>query len=151
MTDRVIVATFNDANAAYDAASALKKLKDTGSVDFMLKTGVMLQKDDRGNVRLLEEKDRPLWGTGVGTISGALIGLIGGASGAAIGAAIGATAGLTGDAVMSSLDSDFVDSVTNEMKPGMTAIVVEADEQSTRPVDDIVALKGGHVYRQAAN
>ena len=150
MTDRVIVATFNDANSAYDAASALKKLKDTGSVEFKMKTGVMLQKDDRGNVRLLEEKDRPLWGTGVGTISGALIGLIGGASGAAIGAAIGATAGLTGDAVMASLDSDFVDSVTNEMKPGMTAIVVEADEKSTRPVDDIVALKGGHVYRQAA-
>ena len=150
MTDRVIVATFNDSNSAYDAASALKKLKDTGTADFKLKTGVMIAKDDRGNVRLLEEKNRPLWGTGVGTASGALIGLIGGAPGAAIGAAIGATAGLTGDAVMASLDSDFVDSVTNEMKPGMTAIVVEADEKSTRPVDDIVALKGGHVYRQAA-
>ena len=150
MTDRVIVATFSDANSAYDAASALKKLKDDGSTDIKVKTGVMLQKDDRGNVRLLEEKDRPLWGTGVGTLSGALIGLIGGASGAAIGAALGATAGLTGDAVMASLDSDFVDSVTNEMKPGMTAIVVEADEKSTRLVDDIVALKGGHVYRQAA-
>src|SRR5262249_26560476 len=146
MTDRVIVATFNDSNSAYDAASALKKLKDTGTVDFKLKTGVMIAKDDRGNVRLLEEKDRPLWGTGVGTISGALIGLIGGAPGAAF----GVTAGLTGDAVMASLDSDFVDSVTNEMKPGMTALVVEADEKSTRPVDDIVALKGGHVYRQAA-
>jgi uncharacterized membrane protein len=150
MTNRVIVATFNDSNSAYDAASALKKLKDAGSVDFKMKTGVMIAKDDRGNVRLLEQKDRPLWGTGVGTVSGALIGLIGGAPGAAIGAAIGATAGLTGDAVMASLDSDFVDSVTNGMKPGMTAIVVEADEQSTRPVDDIVALKGGRVYRQAA-
>jgi uncharacterized membrane protein len=150
MTNRVIVATFNDSNSAYDAASALKTLKDTGSVDFKMKTGVMIAKDDRGNLRLLEEKDRPLWGTGVGTVSGALIGLIGGAPGAAIGAAIGATAGLTGDAVMASLDSDFVDSVTNGMKPGMTAIVVEADEQSTRPVDDIVALKGGRVYRQAA-
>jgi len=150
MTDRVIVATFNDSNSAYDAASALKKLKDAGSVDFKLKTGVMIAKDDRGNVQVLEQKDRPLWGTGVGTISGALIGLIGGAPGAAIGAAIGATAGLTGDAVMASLDSDFVDSVTNEMKPGMTALVVEADEKSTRPIDDIVAQKGGHVYRQAA-
>jgi len=150
MTDRVIVATFNNSNSAYDAASALKKLKDTGSVDFKLTTGVMIAKDDRGNVQILEQKDRPLWGTGVGTISGALIGLIGGAPGAAIGAAIGATAGLTGDAVMASLDSDFVDSVTHDMKPGMTAIVVEADEKSTSPVDDIVAKKGGHVYRQAA-
>ena len=149
MTDRVIVATFNDSNAAYDAASALKKLKDSGPVDFKMKTGVMVTKDDRGNLRLLEEKDRPLWGTGVGTVSGALIGLLAGAPGAAVGAAIGAMAGLTGDAVMATMDSDFVDSVTNDMKPGMTAIVVEADEKSTRPVDDIVALKGGHVYRQA--
>jgi len=36
------------------------------------------------------------------------------------------------------------------MVPGMTALIVEADEKSTRPVDDIVALGGGHVYRQTA-
>jgi hypothetical protein len=51
---------------------------------------------------------------------------------------------------MSALDSDFVESVTQEMRPGMTAIIFEADEKSTRPVDDIVALGGGHVFRQAA-
>jgi hypothetical protein len=83
-------------------------------------------------------------------LGGALIGLIAGAPGAAIGAAIGAMSGLTGDAVTEALDSDFVDSVTKEMRPGMTAIIVEADEKSTRPVDDVVKLSGGHVYRQAA-
>ena len=62
MTDRVIVATFNDSNSAYDAASAIKKLKDTGSVDFKLKTGVMIAKDKLGNVQVLEEKDRVPWG-----------------------------------------------------------------------------------------
>jgi len=36
------------------------------------------------------------------------------------------------------------------MRPGMTAIVVEADEKSTNPVDEIVAKGGGHVYRQDA-
>jgi len=52
---------------------------------------------------------------------------------------------------MESLDSDFVDSVTRELRPGMTAIIVEADEKSTRPVDDIVAQGRGHVYRQEAD
>jgi uncharacterized membrane protein len=150
MSEQIIVATFDTTNAAYDAASALKALKDRGIVDFKPKAGVMLQKDDRGNVSLLESKERPLWGTGIGTVAGALIGLIGGAPGAALGAALGATSGLSGDAVMSALDADFVDSVTKEMRPGMTAIIVEAEEKSTRPVDDIVALGGGHVYRQAA-
>jgi len=150
MADQIIVATFNNSNAAYDAASALKALKDKGITDFKPRAGVMVKKDDRGNLSVLESKERPLWGTGVGTVAGALIGLIGGAPGAALGAALGATSGLTGDAVMAALDSVFVDSVTTEMRPGMTAIIVEADEKSTRPVDEIVKLGGGHVYRQAA-
>ena len=150
MADTIIVATFDNTNAAYDAASALKKLTDQKVIDFKAKAGVMIKKDDLGNVSLLESKERPLFGTAVGTATGALIGLIGGAPGAALGAALGATVGVGGDAVMAGLDSDFVDSVTSEMRPGMTAIIVEADEKSTRPVDDIVAQGGGHVRRQAA-
>ena len=150
MTDRIIVATFDDTNKAYDAASALKGLKDSGIADVKVKAGVMIKKDDLGNVSVLESKGRPLWGTAVGVTSGALIGLIAGVPGAALGAALGATAGLTGDAVTADLDDDFVDSVTADMRPGMTAVIVEADEKSTRPVDDIVAAANGHVYRQAA-
>ena len=150
MTDRIIVATFNDTNKAYDAASAIKSLKNAGAAKFKLKAGVMVKKDNLGNVSLLEDRDRFLVGTAVGTTAGALIGLIGGAPGAAIGAALGATTGLTGDAMAAALDSDFVETVTDQMRPGMTAIIVEADEGSTSPVDDIVAVGGGRVYRQAA-
>jgi uncharacterized membrane protein len=152
MTDRVIVATFSDANSAYDAAAALKQLKDAGAADFKLKAGVMIRKDERGNLELLESKGGPrILGTAVGTASGALIGLLGGAPGAALGAVLGATTGLTSDAIMSSLDDDFVDSVTKDMLPGKTAVIVEADEKSTRPVDEIVTRGGGHVYRQSVN
>jgi uncharacterized membrane protein len=149
MSDRIIVATFDNTNAAYEAASALKALKEKGVTDLKVKAGVMVAKDDRGNLSLLESKERAPWGTVVGTAAGALIGLIGGAPGAALGAALGATSGLGGDVVMAALDSDFVDSVKTEMRPGMTAIIVEADEKSTRPVDDIVAIGRGHVYRQS--
>jgi uncharacterized membrane protein len=150
MADTIIVATFDNSNAAYDAATALKKLKDQKIVDFKPQAGVMVKKDELGNLSLLESKDRFLWGTTVGTTAGALIGLLGGAPGAALGAAFGATTGLGTDVIMEALDSDFVQSVTSEMRPGTTAIIVEADEKSTRPVDDIVALGGGHVSRQAA-
>jgi uncharacterized membrane protein len=150
MADTIIVATFDNTNAAYDAASALKKLMDERVVDFKPKAGVMVKKDELGNLSLLESKARPLFGTAVGTATGALIGLIGGAPGAALGAALGATAGVGSDSVLAALDADFVDSVTSEIRPGMTAIIVEADEKSTKPVDDIVARSGGHVRRQAA-
>src|SRR5215471_21626002 len=122
MADTIIVATFNNSNSAYDTASELKKLKDQKVIDFKPKAGVMVKKDDLGNVSLLESKERPLFGTAVGTTVGALIGLIGGAPGAALGAAYGATLGVGGDAIMGALDSDFIDSVTSEMRPGMTAI-----------------------------
>jgi uncharacterized membrane protein len=151
MTDRIIVATFKNTNAAYEAATAIKNLKEEGLTDFKLKTGIMLSKDARGNLSVLESKDRHLLGTAVGTISGALIGLIGGAPGAAVGAALGATTGLGSDAIMAALDSDFVESVTEDMLPGTTAIVVEASEGSTRAVDDIVKHGGGHVHRQKAS
>ena len=150
MADTIIVVTFDNTNVAYDAVNGLKKLKDQKIVDFKPKAGVMFKKDDLGNLSLLESKDRFLWGTAVGTTAGALIGLIGGAPGAALGAALGATTGLGSDTVMAGLDSDFVDSVTSQMRPGMTAIIVEADEKGTRPVDDVVAAAGGHVRRQAA-
>src|SRR5258707_14842778 len=104
MTDRLIVAPFRDTNAAYDAASAIKNLKDSGLTEFKLKAGVMVQKDDRGNVSLIEDRNRPLVGTAVGTAAGALIGLLGGAPGVAGGGAIGATAGLGGEAAMGGLD-----------------------------------------------
>jgi uncharacterized membrane protein len=150
MADTIIVATFDNTNAAYDAASAVKKLKDAKSIDFKPKAGVMVKKDDLGNLSLLESKDRPLFGTGVGTAVGALIGLIGGAPGAALGAALGATSGVGGDAILAALDSDFVESVTRDLRPGKTAIIVEADEKSTQPIDEIVARGGGNVRRQAA-
>src|SRR5499427_10475687 len=145
MSEQIIVATFDSANNAYDAASALKKLKDQKIVDFKPRAGVMVKKDNLGNLSLLESKDRFLWGTAVGTTAGALIGLLAGAPGAALGAALGATSGLGSDAVMAGLDSDFVDSVTTDMLPGMTAIVAEVNEGSTAPVDNIVSRVGGHI------
>ena len=153
MSDRIIVATFKDTNAAYETARAMKDLKQagtSGTADFKLKTGVMIKKDDRGNVSLLESKDRPLLGTAVGTTTGLLIGLLGGAPGAALGATLGATTGLSADALMAAVDTTFVENVKRDMLPGMTAIIVEANEGSTRAVDDLVARRGGHVYRQEA-
>jgi uncharacterized membrane protein len=153
MADRIIVATFDNTNAAYETARAMKDLKQagtSGSADFNLKTGVMIKKDDRGNVSLLEDKERPLLGTAVGTTAGLLIGLLGGAPGAALGATLGATTGLSTDALMAAVDTDFVEDVKKELVPGMTAIIVEANEGSTRTVDDLVARYGGHVHRQEA-
>src|SRR5258705_3462120 len=140
MTDRLIVATFRDTNAAYDAASAIKNLKDSGLTEFKLKAGVMVKKDDRGNVSLIEDRNRPLVGTAVGTAAGALIGLLGGAPGVAVGAAIVAATRLSSDAVIAALYSHLVDRGTVWMRPGMTVIVVGIDDVHNPAIYDILAL-----------
>lgn len=147
MTIRTIVSVFPNANSAYDAAGAIRKLKDSKEIDFSLKAGAMFRKDDKGNVIPLEEKDRTLWGTLAGGVAGTLIGLLAGPAGGVAGAAIGATGGLLIDSVDGAFDYDFVGDVATWVKPGDTAVVVEANEGNPRPVDDIVRLHGGRVYR----
>jgi hypothetical protein len=60
---RIVVATFPGIDAAYEAAHAIRNLQDAGIADFQPRAGVMLAKDERGNLALLETRDRPLFGT----------------------------------------------------------------------------------------
>lgn len=146
MSTSVIAAIFPDRDRAYEAAHELKQLekKDVG---FSANAGAMVGKDSKGNASLLDEKDRPLWGTATGTVIGGLVGLIGGPGGAVAGAALGGLTGMAGDAAGADIDADFVDTVTSDLNPGDTAVLVEAEEGSRSYVDDIVAKNGGRVHR----
>jgi uncharacterized membrane protein len=150
MTDKIIMATFDTAGAAIDAANAIRGLKSTGVADFKVKAGVIVSKDDKGKVSVLEDKNRSLLGTAVGAVGGAIIGIIAGPAGSLLGAGVGATAGLAGDAVMAGFDDSFVENLIGDMRAGTTAIIVEAEEASTGPLDDIVTRGHGHVDRYTA-
>ena len=50
---------------------------------------------------------------------------------------------------MAILGSATVTSIKSEMQPGMTAVIIEADEASPNAIDDIVAQGGGRVFREA--
>ena len=149
MVDNIIVATFSNVNAAHDAARAIKDLKEAGGTKFKLKSGVIVTKDDQGSVSVLESDVHPFHGTKVGVVVGGLIGLIGGAPVEAVAALLGATVGAINDAGMAILGSATVSSIKSEMKPGMTAVIIEADEASPNAIDDIVAQGGGRVFREA--
>ena len=148
MSDRILVATFDDSNAAYDAAVAIKNLMQTGATDFRMKAGVMVNKDSHGDVSVLENRNRPPLAIVISTAIGALVGLIGGPPGAVLGAAVGAGAGATGDLVTAMFNHDFIEAVITDMRPGSTSLIVEADEDNTRDVDDIVAAWRGRIRRQ---
>lgn len=147
MSDRVVVAVFEHADAAHDAATAIKALQHQKESGFKLKAGAMVTKGDAGQLTYSKEKDRNLLGTTVGAVSGALIGLLSLPVGV-IGAAVGATLGMTHDMAQEGFDSHFLDAVAAEMRPGTVALVLEVKEQAPGPVDDIVTRSGGKTYRQ---
>ena len=149
MVDNVIVATFSSVDAAHDAARAIKALTDEGGNKFELKSGVIVSKDERGSVSVLESDVHLFHGTKVGVLVGGVIGLIGGVPLATLAALLGATVGLINDAGMAILGSATLTSIKSEMQPGMTAVIIEAKEASPNAVDDIVAQGKGRVFRQA--
>ena len=149
MADNIIVATFSSVNAAHDAARAIKGLTDAAGAEFKLKSGVIVSKDEQGSVSVLNSDVHLFHGVKVGVVVGGLIGLIGGVPLATLAALLGATVGLINDAGMAILGSATMTSIKSEMKPGMTAVIVEADEASPNAVDDIVALGKGRVFRHA--
>ena len=147
MAEKIIVATFKDQESASRAATAIKELKDSPASKFKLKAGAIVQKDDQGTLLLLKEHDNPLRDTKIGASIGTLIGLLGGPVGAAFGAALGTGAGTIADAVNWGIHRAWVNSVTSDMPPGTTAVIVEADESNPKEVDDIVMLGGGSLHR----
>ena len=149
MVDNIIVATFSNVNAARNVANAINDLKNTGGTEFKLKSGILVTKDDQGEVSVLDADVHPFRGTKVGAVVGGLIGLIGGAPLAAVGALLGATLGAVNDSAMAVLKSFSVTSIKNDMKPGTTAVIIEASEASPTAIDDIVAQEGGRVFRKA--
>jgi uncharacterized membrane protein len=150
MADNIIVAIFSSVDPAYETAKAIMDLKDARGSGFKLKSGIIVNKDARGDVSVLETESHPFRGMKVGAVVGGLIGLIGGAPIAAIGALLGSTMGAIGSAGTAILTSDTVSSIKDAMHPGTVAVIVEAEEDNPKAVDDIVAKQGGRVFREAA-
>ena len=150
MADNIIVAVFSSASPAYEMAKAVMALKDSRGSGLKFKSGIIVSKDARGDVSVLESDAHPFRGMKVGAAVGGLIGLIGGAPIAAIGALLGSTMGAIGGAGTAILSSATVSSIKKAMEPGTVAVIVEAEEENPAAIDDIVARQGGRVYREAA-
>lgn len=146
MSTTAVVAVFANRKDAYEAAHAIKRL-EVDDVGVSVSAGLLVGKDAKGNVSVLDEADRPLWGTGTGMLLGGLIGLIAGPMGAVAGAAIGGLGGMTGDAVAADIDDDFAADVTKDLSPSDTALLIEAEEVDPGAIDAIIRSNGGRIHR----
>lgn len=142
---KYIVCVFDDEKTTYEAAKALRALDNEGSI--AVYEGAIVAKNEKGTVRILDEASDAPFGTMSGMLLGSLIGVIGGPAGMAVGAAVGSLGGLLVDAHDAGVGADFLDDVGAALTPGKFAVVAEADEAWTVPLDTRMEKLGGTVHR----
>jgi len=164
--DTFVAALFDSEDDAYRVVEAIRQME--AESDLVVYGGAVLSKDANGEVALkgFEDKKGPRgWATGV--IAGGLLGLVAGPAavaagvaaagvgaatltGVAFGSADGGLFGITSDLLEQGLDSEIVEVVSTEMRPGRVAVVVSVDERSPAPLDKVVkGISGGKIFRQA--
>ncbi|HMA19055.1 MAG TPA: DUF1269 domain-containing protein [Thermoanaerobaculia bacterium] len=145
--DRMLVIVFDNESKAYEGKKALLQLDGEGSIS--LYSYAVLAKHPDGTSTIKQGDDVGPLGTLVGTSVGSLIGLLGGPAGLAIGATAGALGGGVFDLHNVRIADDFIDDVAKALTPNKVAVLAEADEEWTTPVDTRMEALGGTVYRRA--
>lgn len=117
----LIVLTFEDTEQAGAALEALKKMQHHGQVE--IKDAAVIVKDESGKVEVKNQMDS---GTKGGAVAGGFLGLLlAGLFFPVAGVLIGAIGGaLIGKSLNYGVDDKFVKSVTESLKPGMSALFV---------------------------
>src|SRR5262249_14868064 len=108
----------------------------------------VLAKDANGQLSVKQAADQGPLGVGVGALAGTLIGLLGGPVGAAIGYGSGAMVGALSDIYNSGVSVDFVNSGSEKLTPGKSAVIAEVAEDWVTPLDTRMEAIGGIVMRE---
>ena len=145
--DRMLVVVFDNESKAYEGKKALQQLDNEGSISVY--AYAVLAKRADGTVTVKDDDDLGPLGTLLGTSVGSLIGLLGGPAGLAIGATAGAAGGGVFDLHNLRIGEDYIDDVSKALLPNRFAVVAQADEEWTTPVDTRMEALGGIVFRRA--
>jgi uncharacterized membrane protein len=132
----LVVITFDDPESAGKVRHTLSSIQDTGHLS--LNDSAVVVKDEDGKVHLKDEVDR---GVKVGALGGSAVGLLIGSIFFPIGGLIlGAIGGaLIGKLMGTGVSKKFIDKVSEELKPGSSAIffIVRGDD----PNPTVAALR----------
>ena len=141
----LIVITFSDEAKALDGSHKLSELESFGDISIFEK--VMVKKDAKGNVTVLQADTTE----GVRTLSGMAIGSIIGALGGPVGLLVGMLAGtVTGtllEADYFDFSEDFGTKVNKRLQPGTVALIAEISEEGPSIVDTAFEPLGATISR----
>jgi uncharacterized membrane protein len=146
--DSVLAVTFTEDSKAYEALSSLKELDDQGQVD-LAGAAVVVRSED-GHLETKDQVgDTELEGTAVGGTVGLIIGILGGPLGVLLGGATGLLIGSLFDLEDSDETASALGDIARSVRPGHTALIAEATEQSPEVIDAAMKSLGGTVLRRS--
>lgn len=145
--DRIITVVFDNETKAFEGKTALLELNREGTISIYGSAIVAKKADGTSTVKQIDD-DFPVGGL-AGTSLGMLIGILGGPAGVAIGGLAGFAGGFGFDLHDYRIADDYVDDVTNALKPSKVALVAEIEEDWTTPVDTRMESIGGIVVRRS--
>ena len=144
--NEMLVAVFDNDDAAEEGLNALKKLHQEGGISVY--GWALVVKNLDGAVSVKQRSGELLAGTGVGLLMGGIVGLLGGPVGAAVGGAIGSYVGLLADWARHGIDLQFLDDVSKTMARGKAAVLAEIEETWVSPIELRLKEQGGMVFRR---
>jgi len=141
----LIVASFNQEAEATEASHKLHELESIG--DITIYEMIVIKKSAEGETAVVEVDTT----AGSTTLSGMAIGSLIGALAGPVGLVAGMMTGTMTGAVLEADDygfaEDFIARVSEELQPGMVAVVAELDEDSQVFVDSTLTPLGGTLTR----
>jgi uncharacterized membrane protein len=144
--ERLLVATFDSEDKAYEASKALEDLDRLGEI--ALNASAVVKRNLHNGTSVVETRVADVLATMGGMIAGGLLGLFGGPVGVVVGATVGFIIGGVVDVQRARVDNYFVTGVLSTLARGQAAVVADIDEDFTDPVDARMHALGGVVARR---
>jgi uncharacterized membrane protein len=140
--DKMIVIVFDGEPAAYAGSRALKELHWEGSIT--LYSGSVIARESNGKVQLKQVVNLGQAGSVLGTATGALVGALAEETGVSGNGSSGHAPNLSSAGV----SEEFLRDVARSLRPCKSAVVAEIEEDWITPLDSLMDMLGGVVFRR---
>ena len=141
--DKMIVIVFDGEPAAYAGSRALKELHWEGSIT--LYSGSVIVKESNGRIQLKQVVNLGQAGSVLGTATCALVGALADEAVSGPAAALG---GQPPDLCSAGVSEEFLRDVARSLRPSKSAVVAEIEEDWITPLDSLMDMLGGIVFRR---
>jgi uncharacterized membrane protein len=126
---QLLIAAFDEEDAADSAAKRLKSARKDGQVDF--DNMAVVRRDDNGRLHVKETGDpKPGKGAFAGGLTGAVLGALAGPAGIVAGGIVGAFAGAGMAAPDTGIPDERLTEIGRALVPGTSAVIALSDEEN---------------------